>query len=119
MAENIRDIRLIDITVGELIDFLDARYPNRNQQSAQTNSYIKVDECATITGYSEEYVRQLVFKRKIPFTKLNNGTLRFIKKDIIDWMGNNKSTPTQEAAQRYIETTTMGNRSNTFNRLNK
>jgi len=119
MAENIRDVRLIDITVGELIELLDGRYTNKKQQSQQTDTFLKVDDCATITGYTEEYIRQLVFKRKIPFTKLNNGTLRFIKKDIIDWMGNNKSTPTEVAAQHYIETTTIGNRGNTFKRLNK
>ena len=119
MAEDIRDIRLIDITVGELIELLDGRYTNKKQQIQQTDTFLKIDDCATITGYSEEYIRQLVFKRKIPFTKLNNGTLRFIKKDIIDWMGNNKSTPTEVAAQRYIETTTISNRGNTFNRLNK
>ena len=119
MAENIRDVRLIDITVGELIELLDGRYTNKKQQSQQTDTFLKVDDCATITGYTEEYIRQLVFKRKIPFTKLNNGTLRFVKKDIIDWMGNNKSTPTEVAAQHYIETTTIGNRGNTFKRLNK
>ena len=119
MAEDIRDIRLIVITVGELIEFLDERYTNKNQRNQTTDTFMKIDDCATITGYSEEYIRQLVFKRKIPFTKLNNGTLRFIKKDIIDWMGNNKSTPTELAAQRYIETTTISSRGNTFNRLNK
>ena len=119
MAENIRDIRLIDITVGELIELLDGRYNNKKQHIQQTDTFLKVDECATITGYTEEYIRQLVFKRKIPFTKRNNGTLRFLQKDIIDWMGNNKSIPTEVAAQRYIETTTISNRGNTFNRLNK
>ncbi len=118
MPNNIKDLRLIDITVGELMEFFDGRYANRNQLPQQEETFLKIDGCAALTGYTEEYIRQMVHKRKIPFIKLNNGGLRFIRKDIMDWMGCNKSMPIDDIAQRYIENNTIGNRGHFFNSLN-
>lgn len=107
--------RIIDLTVEELVGVLDERYLNSRGHynvNAKTGAFLKVKECAELTGYAEDYIRQLVFKKRIPFTKLNNGSLRFIREDIFDWMKANKRIPTEDAAQQYIEnsTTTMKGR---------
>lgn len=107
--KDLNNTRLIDITLGEFFEALDSRY-NKQPGSINTNkdaAPIKVKECAEITGYVEDYIRQLVHKNKIPYTKVNNGGLRFDKPTIIKWMNNNKRIPIEEAAQGYIENVTF------------
>lgn len=104
--ENFKHKRIIDLTVQELLDCLDKRYlspPKTDSHSYDKKPFLKVKECAALTGYTEDYIRQLVFKRKIPFTKLNNGSLRFISKDIAEWVQNSRRLSLPDEAQRYIE----------------
>ena len=116
--EDFTDKRLIDITVGQLVHYLDQRYKGDKSTSIQNytkSQFMKVKNCAELTGYTEEYIRQLVFKKKIPHTKLNNGSLRFIYDDIIEWMKENKRLPIEEIAQRYIENAPIKNKTKFFN----
>jgi len=110
--------RIIDLTVEELVGVLDGRYLNNrvpNTVDSKIGAFLKVKECAELTGYAEDYIRQLVFKKRIPFTKLNNGSLRFISHEIVDWMKANKRIPTEDAAQQYIENSTTSKKGRFIN----
>lgn len=95
--------RLIDITVGELVEYLDTRYIDKEIKASNQITFLKVKECARLTGYAEEYIRQLIFKKKIPHHKVNNGSIRFLAEEVINWMQEIKKLPTDVLAQRFIE----------------
>ena len=111
------DTRVIDLTVSELFDIIDNRYSENNKtllsklanQTAQAMAYLNVNQCAKLTGYQADYIRQLVFKRKIPFYKMQNHSIRFSQKEIVDWMTTQKHIPTQVKAQQYIENNDIPN----------
>ena len=107
--------RLIDITVAELVTYLDNRYTEK-QMNTTKPLFIKSKECAMLTGYKEEYIRQLVFKKKIPFHKANNGSLRFLESEIIAWMQANKRLPNDVLAQAFMDNNPLNIKSNFLNR---
>lgn len=74
---------------------------NKKKVSVANNDRnIKVQECAEITGYKEDYVRQLVFKKEIPFFKQNNQSLRFSYNEIVDWNHSRKYIPIADNSDR-------------------
>ncbi|MHB1922450.1 MAG: helix-turn-helix transcriptional regulator [Chitinophagaceae bacterium] len=97
--------RLIDLTIEEFLGYLDERElkANKSTQGQRQEKFLKVKECATLTRYTEDYIRQLVFMKKIPSIKLNNGSLRFSYPEIIAWMRSIQRIPLEEVAQNYIE----------------
>lgn len=103
------DKRIIDLNVGELLDLLDNHYINNLKERSSSENivskkdFINVKECAVLTGYNVDYVRQLVFKGKIPFYKIQDYSIRFSRKEIIDWMTTKKYIPVAKRAQQYIE----------------
>jgi predicted DNA-binding transcriptional regulator AlpA len=59
---------------------------------------------AALTGYTPGYIRQLVFKRKIPFYKTENlKPVRFKKSEILSWITDRKYAPIYELADNYLE----------------
>ncbi len=103
------DKRIIDLKVSELLELLDGRYaanPKDNNildNATVKSDFLNVKQCAGLTGYNEDYIRQLVFKGKIPFYKIQDHSIRFSRKEIVDWMTTKKYTPVAARAQRYIE----------------
>jgi predicted DNA-binding transcriptional regulator AlpA len=101
--------KISELTWGEIITDLDERYwRNTALHSITTNAgerdFINVNECAALTGYSPGYIRQLVFKRAIPFHKNPKlKPVRFKRVEILDWMASKKFTPITEQAENYIE----------------
>ena len=43
-------------------------------------------EVAQVTGYKVSYIYDLVYRREIPFIKLNGKGLRFVREDIEAWI---------------------------------
>ncbi len=107
------DKRIIDLKVGELLELLDERYAanskdNKILDNATVKSdFLNVKQCASLTGYNDDYIRQLVFKGKIPFYKIQDHSIRFSRKEIIDWMTTKKYVPVAKRAQQYIEENDM------------
>ena len=65
--------------------------------------FMTIDECAALTGYKPDYIRQMVFKRKIPFHKNpNRKPIRFKRDEILHWMATKKFSPIDELADAYI-----------------
>jgi predicted DNA-binding transcriptional regulator AlpA len=102
--------RLIDLTWGEVVLELDRRYNSpvsaANHSLAMQGSgvFLNTHECAAITGYTPGYIRQLVFKRDIPFYKSKNRKpVRFKESEILLWMADRKFTPIDELADDYVE----------------
>ena len=93
------------MTLGELIEILDQReaVAKTKQNLSSPKEYMNVSECADLTGYSPEYIRQLVFKRKIPFHKRpDRKPLRFRRSDVIEWMAGKKYSPINDLVDEYI-----------------
>lgn len=113
--------RLIDLSVDEFFTAMEERNQHHAKKyNDQTiilagDRNIKVKECAKITGYKEGYVRQLVFKKAIPYFKQNNRSLRFSYNEIVAWTQLRKHMPIEEAAQRYIENPPFGKKGRFFN----
>src|SRR5579863_5762417 len=100
--------RIAELTWCEIITDLDERYrENIALHSMRANpaerEFINVKECAAITGYTLGYIRQLVFKRAIPFHKNPRlKPVRFRKSEILEWMAAKKFVPTEALAENYI-----------------
>ena len=101
--------RIIDVTWGQAIQELDARYGLLNSRygnimpAKSADTFLNIKDCAALTGYSPGYIRQLVFKRAIPFHKNPNlKPVRFKRDEILAWMGTKKFTPIDEQAEDYI-----------------
>jgi excisionase family DNA binding protein len=96
--------RVIDLTLEELVSFLDERYAKANHSQSLKNDeaqFLNVNQCAVLTGYSPDYVRQLVFKRAIPFYKVRR-LLRFMRAEIVEWMSRKKHLPIDQLADEYL-----------------
>jgi|ERR1043165_422114 excisionase family DNA binding protein len=107
MQEKIENKRLIDVTVKELIDAFDWRYQKISDPAITTKTsipeFIDVEACALLTGYKEGYIRQLVFRREIPFYKVENRRpIRFKRTEILEWISGKKYKPIDELADDYI-----------------
>jgi predicted DNA-binding transcriptional regulator AlpA len=103
------DKKLTDLTWGEIVADLDERYGKRTVVAKQQylnpdmEPLLNVKQCAALTGYVEGYIRQLVFKREIPYNKNpNRKPVRFKRSEILEWMATKKFTPIDELAENYI-----------------
>ena len=104
------DKKITELTWGEIVADLDQRYgkgtvvPVKQQYlNPATEGFINVKQCAALTGYTEGYIRQLVFKRAIPFHKNPKlKPVRFKRSEILEWMATKKFTPIDEQAENYI-----------------
>ena len=104
------DKRISDLTLGDIIGLFDGRYVKETStqmisvpDQTTVKEYMGVKECAELTGYQENYIRQLVFKRKIPYYKTQNRKpLRFKRSEIQQWMSGKKYSPIDEIADTYI-----------------
>lgn len=56
-----------------------------------TKQIFTVDDVVNYTGFSRSYVYKLVHNNILPYSKPNNRTLFFNKKEIDDWLLQNKS----------------------------
>jgi excisionase family DNA binding protein len=116
----ILDKRIIDLSVEDLLNILDERYvitpkdKNLSDSAVSKSDFLNVKKCAELTGYTEEYIRQLVFKEKIPFYKVQDHTIRFSKREIIEWMTTRKYTPVAKRAQDYINRNELPNQFKTL-----
>jgi excisionase family DNA binding protein len=64
------------------------------------SDFMNVKECALLTGYKPDYIRQLVFKRAIPFHKNpKRKPVRFKRFEILAWMATKKFTPIDEQSK--------------------
>ena len=104
--------RIIDLTWGEIVDELDARYGAGRvgphvQLNPEMTVFIGIKECALLTGYTPGYIRQLVFKRAIPFHKSPRlKPVRFKRSEVIEWMAGKKFQPISEMADNYMDNKT-------------
>ena len=63
---------------------------------------LSVDDVALITGLSKNYIYKLTSSRQIPYYKPNGKLMYFDKKEIEDWMRQNRMETTDEANQRAL-----------------
>ena len=100
--------KINELTWGEVVSDLDERYGKNIPLSfahpaMTTKEFMTIQECAALTGYKPDYIRQMVFKRKIPFHKNpNRKPIRFKREEILHWMATKKFTPIDELADTYI-----------------
>jgi excisionase family DNA binding protein len=116
----ILDKRIIDISVEDLLNILDERYvitpkdKNLSDSAVSKSDFLNVKKCAELTGYAEGYIRQLVSNKKISFYKVQDHTIRFSKREIIEWMTTRKYTPVAKRAQDYINRNEIPNQFKTL-----
>lgn len=99
--------RLMDATLGDLAEILAGM---GFQINGKSDSFTKVqpelmdvEACSALTGYSAGYIRQLVFKRAIPFYKNENRKpVRFKRSEILAWMVEKKFQPIESLADEHI-----------------
>ena len=104
------DKKITELTWGEIVADLDERYkkgtvaPTKQLYlNSAAEGFLNVKECAALTGYAEDYIRQLVFKRAIPFHKNPKlKPVRFKRSEIMEWMATKKFTPIDEQAENYV-----------------
>ena len=102
------DKKINELTWGEVMFELDERYKeSRNpaipfQPNPVMQEFINIKVCAELTGYTVGYIRQLVFKREIPFYK-GRKPLRFKRSEIQEWMVGRKYTPIEQLAEQHME----------------
>ena len=100
--------RLIDLTWGEVLQDLNTRYGRKAEgghlpSNPVINEFMNVTECSLLTGYSPGYLRQLVFKRAIPYHKNPKlRPIRFKRLEIIEWMAGKKNEPIGDMADAYF-----------------
>jgi predicted DNA-binding transcriptional regulator AlpA len=101
--------KIAELTWGEIISDLDERYGKASfftSLERPASEFLNIKQCAAVTGYKENYIRQLIFKRAIPFYKTANlKPVRFKKCEILAWMSERKFTPIQEQAEDYLQST--------------
>ncbi|HEY1194744.1 helix-turn-helix domain-containing protein [Flavobacterium sp.] len=66
---------------------------------------LNVDDVVNYTGFSKSYVYKLVHKNILPYSKPNNRTLFFTKKEIDEWLLQNKSKSISQIEQEAINYT--------------
>ena len=98
--------RIIDLTLEEFGAFLEEKWKSlkshiRNHSEAKEPEFMNVEGCATLTGYKPGYIRQLVFKREIPFHK-NRKPLKFKRSEIVEWMETECKTTLKKRATDFI-----------------
>jgi predicted DNA-binding transcriptional regulator AlpA len=108
MQEDVRSKRLMDATLGDLADVLYNMNLSANNNSAGFQSiepeFIGIAACSLLTGYKPNYLRQLVFKRAIPFYKAKNRKpVRFKRSEILAWMSEKKTLPIADLVDNYLQ----------------
>ena len=104
------DKKITELTWGEIVTDLDERYGKgrvvtgkQHYLSPDMEGFLNVKECAALTGYAEDYIRQLVFMRAIPFHKNpKRKPIRFKRYEILEWMATKKFTPIDELADDHV-----------------
>ncbi|MGV8994534.1 MAG: helix-turn-helix transcriptional regulator [Flavobacterium sp.] len=71
-----------------------------------TKQIFTVDDVVNYTGFSKSYVYKLVHNNILPYSKPNNRTLFFTKKEIDEWLLQNKS---KSVSQLQSEASTYAN----------
>lgn len=66
---------------------------------------LNVDDVVNYTGFSKSYVYKLVHKNILPYSKPNNRTLFFTKKEIDEWLLQNKSKSISQIEQEALNYT--------------
>ena len=108
MQEDKKGKRLMDATLGDLADMLFSMISAANNNSpgfqAIEPEFIGIPGCSLLTGYKPDYIRQLVFKKAIPFYKAKNRKpVRFKRYEILAWMSEKKHVPLTERADNYLQ----------------
>ena len=71
------------------------------------------DDVALLTGFSKSHLYKLTYSHQIPHYKPNGKQLYFDRKEIEDWMRQNKVATNDEIEQKatnYLVTGKIGNR---------
>ena len=71
------------------------------------------DDVALLTGLSKSHLYKLTYRHQIPHYKPNGKQLYFDRKEIEDWMKQNRVTTNDEIEQKatnYLVTGKIGNR---------
>jgi len=98
----------MDATLGDLADVLVSMISATNNNStglqATEPEFIGIPACSLLTGYKPDYIRQLVFKKAIPFYKAKNRKpIRFKRSEILAWMSEKKHVPLSELVENYLQ----------------
>jgi excisionase family DNA binding protein len=96
---------IVERIISQKLDKYIQAHPN-NIDGESKDETLKIEEAATVTGYKKGYIYILVKKRAIPFLKLENGTLRFKRKELQAWLAAGRPNIHQETidnlATNYI-----------------
>lgn len=68
--------------------------------TSQENDLVKVGEIATLTGFKQGYIYELVRNGAIPHHRVGR-SLRFSKKEVLDWIKTGKHEK-REATEKYV-----------------
>jgi len=103
------ETRIIDLTIADISSFLDERenakkIGKKDTSEDKPKKILNVDSVAELTGYTKGYIRQLVFKKEIPYHQRSpKSPLKFLRDEILQWMLGNKHTPVKELASEYLD----------------
>lgn len=71
------------LTVGELVRII-------VEAAATSKPMLNTQEAADLTGFRERTIRDMARRRVIPFYKLENGSVRFSREELVGWMSRNR-----------------------------
>lgn len=71
------------LTVGELVRII-------VEAAATSKPMLNTQEAADLTGFRERTIRDMARRRVIPFYKLENGSVRFSREELLQWMRRNR-----------------------------
>ena len=95
--------QLLD-SIGEAIDSKVAE----KMEAIGANGYLLeknvlgIDDVALLTGLSKSHIYKLTSKKQIPCYKPNDKLMYFDKREVEDWMRQNRIETTAEAEQRAM-----------------
>lgn len=67
---------------------------------AGAKEVLTLDECSAYTGYSKNHLYRLTSQRVIPFYKPMGGTIYFRKREIEDWLLQNRQATNAEISSK-------------------
>lgn len=79
-----------------------ARIEGLLTQSVQSKTVLNIDDVATLTGYSKQYLYKLTSKNKIPHYKPQGKNIFFKKEELENWMLQNRQATVDEIEQEAI-----------------
>ena len=74
-------------------------------QSLQNKTVLNIDEVASLTGYSKQYLYKLTSKNKIPHYKPHGKNIFFKKEELESWMLQNRQATSDELEEEAISYT--------------